>query len=707
MNLSEILCTYNREVAYLLSERDNVNALYLCDELYNYLKFHPKEKTMINYAAFRILLLNYISTLLNSAQLRKAETVMSEYEMLKKKCSIIEEEELKSYIKLKIHILSRLGFIHDALQFIDHTLNSHSVDSMKTELLYLKAQLKSEVDYPSSDFSAISEALGEAEAESDEKRIVQCYLNLAKVVCLKYPALAVYFTRKAEILSVECEENNCIAKLDRALCSFIIYQNSVDKEQDKCFSDEANELLAAVEPKTRNNQFLYNYYLLRKGVIENDVNVLLELLKFYQEAEALREVCRICDLLVRHYINHKDWEAARKYNSLYVETASGLGENLKVEQAKELGKKLSEEIPSIVYNPFEIQPNAKGYFDILDILENIVRQEEYYALDKSPLRQIMPYHEQEGKCEVIRMEDDTCKLFPLGLIPSIYYRGQSAFYELSKPTIHRNLSDSEIFVERLKYAELKILIDTFPLSKMYEGAFSATLGDGTQIPLFLSVDHLALAQHYGIKTELMDFTTDKFVAAFFATTKYDAKTDTYSPIIGGEGVFYKYFDMPGFTPFRPVGIQPFTRPGEQRGYVLPMSADENLNQKCQYFKFRHNEAASQLIFNYVNRGNKLFPYDILEEKARIIKESSVFCEKAYDIVKEEFYKNASNDVLQDYMRQQGITLQSSPIVAFSKEEEGCFFNYWNNGGKKKFCDKILVRSVRAEPIDEASKNDRT
>ena len=139
MKLSEILCTYNREVAYLLSERDNVNALYLCDELYNYLKFHPKEKTMINYAAFRILLLNYISTLLNSAQLRKAETVMSEYEMLKKKCSIIEEEELKSYIKLKIHILSRLGFIHDALQFIDHTLNSHSVDSMKTELLYLKA----------------------------------------------------------------------------------------------------------------------------------------------------------------------------------------------------------------------------------------------------------------------------------------------------------------------------------------------------------------------------------------------------------------------------------------------------------------------------------------------------------------------------------------------------------------------------------------
>ena len=40
MKLSEILCTYNREVAYLLSERDNVNALYLCDELYTLIPQH-------------------------------------------------------------------------------------------------------------------------------------------------------------------------------------------------------------------------------------------------------------------------------------------------------------------------------------------------------------------------------------------------------------------------------------------------------------------------------------------------------------------------------------------------------------------------------------------------------------------------------------------------------------------------------------------
>jgi len=48
-------------------------------------------------------------------------------------------------------------------------------------------------------------------------------------------------------------------------------------------------------------------------------------------------------------------------------------------------------------------------------------------------------------------------------------------------------------------------------------------------------------------------------------------------------------------------------------------------------------------------------------------------------------------------------LQSSPIVAFSKEEEECFLNDWNNDGK--ICDKILVRAVWTGLMDETSKND--
>lgn len=46
---------------------------------------------------------------------------------------------------------------------------------------------------------------------------------------------------------------------------------------------------------------------------------------------------------------------------------------------------------------------------------------------------------------------------------------------------------------------------------------------------FFHYSYLSRAQHYGIKTELMDITTDKFVAAFFATT--DCKDDVYTPIV--------------------------------------------------------------------------------------------------------------------------------------------------------------------------------
>ena len=53
---------------------------------------------------------------------------------------------------------------------------------------------------------------------------------------------------------------------------------------------------------------------------------------------------------------------------------------------------------------------------------------------------------------------------------------------------------------------------------------------------------MALAQHYGICTELLDFTVDKFVAAFFACTKYN-NDGTYSVNDeDGDGCFYYFVD---------------------------------------------------------------------------------------------------------------------------------------------------------------------
>ena len=74
--------------------------------------------------------------------------------------------------------------------------------------------------------------------------------------------------------------------------------------------------------------------------------------------------------------------------------------------------------------------------------------------------------------------------------------------------------------------------------------FKAILQENPQIKDLeragLLVNFEALAQHYGIATNMMDMTNSPLVAAFFATTGYDAVSDSYYPILHtvSKGVIY-------------------------------------------------------------------------------------------------------------------------------------------------------------------------
>ena len=143
---------------------------------------------------------------------------------------------------------------------------------------------------------------------------------------------------------------------------------------------------------------------------------------------------------------------------------------------------------------------------------------------------------------------------------------------------------------------------------------------------------------------------------------------------------------------RAVGLQPFSRPGEQAGYVLSMNADENLNDcVVDAIHFKHNRKVSEFIFNYTNRSKKLFPKSILDEKAMIIKNSKVFSRKAYEMAKNDFYPNESDDVLMGYMRNEHKSLCDAPIVTFSSEEIDNFHNDWKRNGANDFLKKIIVK----------------
>lgn len=339
---------------------------------------------------------------------------------------------------------------------------------------------------------------------------------------------------------------------------------------------------------------------------------------------------------------------------------------------------------------------------ILDVLNQLAYGEEKWALKKTPLRMLQPYYEHEGKFEIVTGPDAQERLIPCSLSFNCYYRGESGYHKPCKPSLYRKgMTDEAIFHERLKTCELELLIEDYPLTDIFKSGLQITLNDGHTIHLHLNIDTEALAQHYGIKTDLLDLTVDKFVAAFFATTTY--RNGKYYPIEPKEpqyGVIYIYSDIPFWEKdmyskhMRVVGLQPFSRPGEQAGFVLRLGKNDDFRKKVQCkIKFRQDKDMSWLIFNYTNRANKLFPYSILEEKADAIINSKIYSVKAFELCKTRYYANVDNNILMGYLKNLHLKINEQSPISFSDAEKEKVVNDWNERGLEDFKKKVIFRSI--------------
>lgn len=318
---------------------------------------------------------------------------------------------------------------------------------------------------------------------------------------------------------------------------------------------------------------------------------------------------------------------------------------------------------------------------LLDALD-YVSCREMNEQDWDAMRIHGPGYELEGKFVLFQDEHGEGRLYPVNLSRYMYYRGERKLYPHCYATLYRDLSEAEKFIERLKYCELSILIEDYPLTKM----FRTDLGfpySGSIIHVPLSIDALALAQHYGICTNLIDVTVDKWVAAFFACTFRD-KDGVFHPVTDESqyGMFNIYFSSSMTFPFNnpelsTIGLQPFSRPGEQAGYVVTMHEGEDFYDKCAIrIKFKHDARVSELVFNYTNRANKLFPQDVLEEKVEAIKATTTFSHAAYALCKELYYEQVDDGVLNGYLAEQGKDICSQKPVCFTEAEKQDFYQKW-------------------------------
>lgn len=106
------------------------------------------------------------------------------------------------------------------------------------------------------------------------------------------------------------------------------------------------------------------------------------------------------------------------------------------------------------------------------------------------------------------------------------FRGESEFHSPCKPNLFRNSRQNYYIEEVTRVNEMLLLLLSHPLVQLLD---LGVMLHGEKYRFEMNL--YGLTQHYYNKSCLLDLTSNPQVAAFFATSMYDAKNDSYVPIV--------------------------------------------------------------------------------------------------------------------------------------------------------------------------------
>lgn len=226
-----------------------------------------------------------------------------------------------------------------------------------------------------------------------------------------------------------------------------------------------------------------------------------------------------------------------------------------------------------------------------------------------------------------------------------YYRGENALYGSSKPSLFRNRSQNitldEKLIDLIRRDECWNFLDKFDVVKHW------SIG---------SPNYLALAQHYGFRTEMIDITNDLKTALFFGCCKYingkwkplekkdiEERYSRKGIVDSRYGVLYitrtEIMDMQyllsneDWDNIVPIGYQPFMRCSKQHGFMLlphnAESCDMYQDNKFKKYKYRLTPELCKWIYSEMDNGEKIYPYDDvpnLEKYLSMISNTTQFTE---------------------------------------------------------------------------------
>ena len=216
-----------------------------------------------------------------------------------------------------------------------------------------------------------------------------------------------------------------------------------------------------------------------------------------------------------------------------------------------------------------------------------------------------------------------------------FYRGENAYYKSSKAGCYRGKSWSELKETGWDYALWNL--------RLYECFYFFDRFDVVKHWKRSDVNYMALAQHYGLRTPLLDITTNLKTALFFACCKPDKNGLDWQPLtkadfekaysrrnvaaLGGDSRYAVLHYVPTSIVdcqwitahenetrgiITPIGYQPFMRCSTQYGYMMTTNEEYDLmkDKLFKKFKFRLTEDFCKWIYKQMDCGRAIYPNDV-------------------------------------------------------------------------------------------------
>jgi FRG domain len=245
---------------------------------------------------------------------------------------------------------------------------------------------------------------------------------------------------------------------------------------------------------------------------------------------------------------------------------------------------------------FNISNYNIHYFSSINEIKSFLK-----ARNISPQR-ASPLPAQTRWTFVARDEDPTQAAIVPENPSEILFRGQVTRYEPCFPTAARGVNAKAIALNELTNRDQARFVLNYVRTQWFVDLLTQTAALKWMNQQKLSIDEVAVAQHYGLPTGYVDLTQSFDVATFFACCRYDINSHRWEPAVSGEGVIYAV-DWTR-TPFRdaisPIYLQVFPRPSEQWGWTHELHLGQDFDKLPHVTKliFKHDAELSSKILQH-------------------------------------------------------------------------------------------------------------